>query len=306
MTLGIIALVRFIGLSLSLSGWRISLGELVFLILLSLFWYNGARTIAYNQFVPITGILILGSIWLVRHKQDAAAGFLLAFSQIRPDLAILLALFTAIWSLSRRRYQVTIGLLAGVIFLWVISFLLLPDWLLQWVRGLVGSSGRGDWYGSALSLVANSVPNLQRAISLFLHGLVVIYLAFQWLRLRSDEERPYLWVVIMTLALTTIAGFRVDSGNAILLLPALFLIFRISIDRWGLAGKVVAWLLIVIITVTSWLAVLPLFQGRTGAEPVSLFLVLPALTILGLFWIRWWVIRGTRLPFEVLRDRIGL
>jgi Glycosyltransferase family 87 len=305
MALGVIAMVVFVGLSLSLSDWRISVLELAVLIIFSLFWYNGARTFAYNQLVVIVGVFILGSIRLVQHKQDAGAGFLLAFAQIRPDLALLLAVFIAIWSLSRRRYQVIIGLLAGLSFLWVISFLLLPDWPLQWIRVLVGSSGRGDWYGSALSLVAFSIPTLKRAISIFLHGVVLVYLAIQWLRLRSNEERPYLWIVTMTLALTTLAGFRVDASNAIFLLPALFLIFKIWIDRWGLVGKIVAWFLMIVMAGSSWLAVLPLIRGTTGQEPVSLFLVLPTITILGLFWIRWWAIRGARLPYEVLRDRIG-
>lgn len=305
MSLGILALIGFVGISLSLTGWRVSFGELALLIFLSLFWYNGARTIALNQFIAISGFLLLGAVWLVQHKQDAGAGFLLAFSLIRPDLSLLLAVCIAIWSLSSRRFQVFFGLAAGTIFLWVISFLLLPDWPLQWVRVLVGTAGRGDWYGSALSLVASVIPGLKKAVSIFLHGVALVYLGLTWLRLRSDEERQFLWTVTMTLALTTLVGFRVDSANAILLLPAAFLIFRIWGERWGLAGRIVSWILIFVSVGTSWLGILPLVRQTKGVEPASLFLLLPVIIFLGLLWIRWWAIRPGRLPFEILRDRIG-
>jgi hypothetical protein len=55
----------------------------------------------------------------------------------------------------------------------------------------------------------------------------------------------------------------------------------------------------------SWLAVIPVISQKTNQEPVSLFLLLPVITLIGLFWVRWWATRAARLPFEVLRDRIG-
>jgi hypothetical protein len=305
MAVGILMVVVFVGLGLSISGWQLSPLELALVTIFSLFWYNGVRTIMLGQFVAITGVIVLGSIWLIQHKQDGGAGFLLAFALIRPDLTLILAIFTVIWSLSYRRYQVIVGLLAGMGFIGAISLLLMPAWSLQWLQILAGTTGRSDWYGSAISLVASMIPGLRPWLSIVLNGFVVIYMAVVWLRLHSGDDRPFLWASMLTLAITTLVGFRVDSTNAILLLPALFLIFRIWKERWGLPGQIASWLLLAAAAGFSWLGVIPVIGQKVGLEPASLFILLPFITLIGLFWVRWWAIRAARLPFEILRDRIG-
>jgi hypothetical protein len=258
-----------------------------------------------GQFVIMAGVILLGSIWLIQHKQDGGAGFLLAFALIRPDLSLILVIFTAIWSVSCRRYQVIVGLLAGMGFFGAISLLLVPAWPLQWLQTLAGTTGRGDWYGSALSLVASAVPNLKPWLSIVFNGIVVVYLAVVWFSLHLSDDRPFLWVAMLTLAFTTLVGFRVDAVSAMFLLPALFLVFRVWKERWGTPGQIAAWLILAMAAGFSWLAVIPVIGQKTNQEPVSLFLLLPVITLIGLFWVRWWATRAARLPFEVLRDRIG-
>jgi hypothetical protein len=149
------------------------------------------------------------------------------------------------------------------------------------------------------------IPGLKPWLSIVLNGFVLIYLAGVWLRLHSGDDRPFLWASMLTLALTTLVGFRVDSTNGILLLPALFLILRILKERWGLPGQIASWLILATAAGFSWLAVIPVISQKVGLEPTSLFFLLPVMTLIGLFWVRWWAMRAARLPFEILRDRIG-
>jgi hypothetical protein len=303
--LGIVAFIATIGLSLSFTGWKLSFVELALLILFSLFWYNGARIIVSGQMVVFLGLILMGALKLIQSKQDSGAGVLLAFSLVRPDLSLIVVVLVCIWSFMAHRRKVFLGFLAGTAFLVSVSLLLMPDWPLQWMRVLVNSTGRGDWYGSALSLVSRAIPGIQRPFSIFLNLAALLFLAIEWFGLRPVEDRSFVWASALALVMTTLIGFRVESVNAILLLPALFLIFRIWKERWGLPGQIMTWMCIFFASILSWIVILNSTALKFMPEPVGFLIVLPVITLIGLLWVRWWAVRAVRLPFEMLRDRIG-
>jgi hypothetical protein len=305
MALGVVGFIVTIGLSLSFTGWRLSFVELTLLILFSLFWYNGARIIVSGQFVVFLGLILLGALKLIQSKQDGGAGVLLAFSLVRPDLSLIVVILVCIWSFIAHRRKVFLGFLAGAAFLFSVSLLLMPDWPLQWVRVLANSTGRGDWYGSALSLVSNALPGIQRPLSIFLNVAALLFVLIEWISLRPIEDRSFVWASALALVMTTLMGFRVESVNAILLFPAFFLVFRIWKERWGLPGQVMTWVCILLASVLSWVVMVNSSVVKSMPEPASLLIVLPGITLIGLLWVRWWAVRAVRLPFEMLRDRIG-
>ena len=94
----------------------------------------------------------------------------------------------------------------------------------------------------------------------------------------------------MTLVVTNLIAFRTATTNYVVLLPVLCLIFRVFDERWGRLGKVVVVGLISGLVVGLWVLFLQTVTGNE--ESAAMYLPLPVVALLGLWWVRWWVIRA--------------
>jgi hypothetical protein len=103
MTLLEICLVIVTLLSLQISGWKLSAIGKGAILVFSLLWYPGARTLILGQFSGIDALLILGAIILVQRRRDVDAGLLLALSLAKPQMSILVVIFSFLWGLSAGR-----------------------------------------------------------------------------------------------------------------------------------------------------------------------------------------------------------
>jgi hypothetical protein len=305
LTLVEICYLLFIFVSLKISGWRISLLESGIVLLIFLLWYNGARSILTGQFIIIPILLMACGLLLVQHNQDVGAGFLLALSTTKPDISLLLVLYVVIWSLFTKRYRLFTSIVASLGFLFAISILLLPEWFLQWFRILVVSPGGKGLYQTALSLIGQSLPGIKTPLDIVLHAIAGVTIIFGWARSMKKDDKLFIWTAMLTLVITCFVGYRINAAYIIVLLPGLFLIFRVWQERWLLGGHIMSWLVIALILAASWGIYIVAIRG-SGVEPTIMYILPPFTVLLGLFWIRWWAVQSPRLPFEVLRDRYGL
>jgi hypothetical protein len=300
-----ICFIFFIIMSLKVAGWKVSLWQIGLVILIFLLWYNGARSVLLGQFIIIPILLMVGALWLIQHNQDVGAGFLLALSTAKPDISFLLVLYVTIWSLFTKRYRLFTSILVTTGFLFIISILLLPEWFLQWFRILVVLPADKDLYRTALSLVAQSLPGVKTPLNIVLHASAILFLLIGWVNSLKRDGKLFLWTALLTLVITTLIGYRIDAAYSLALLPALFFVFRVWQERWLSGGYLFSWISLVLILAASW-GIVILSIKNNGGEPTTLFILPPLTVLLGLYWIRWWVIQSPQLPFEVLRDRYGL
>jgi hypothetical protein len=76
-------------------------------------------------------------------------------------------------------------------------------------------------------------------------------------------------------------------------LPAVILVFSVMSQRWGLLGRLMAFLIGLGLLVGLWAAYL------AGLDSVFLFAYPLAMTLL-LYWVRWWATRPPRLWMDML------
>ena len=120
-------------------------------------------------------------------------------------------------------------------------------------------------------------------------GFYVLVARHEWSRHNADFRR--LGLCLRRLAHS---GFRTEMEHLAVLVIPLALIFAMVHDRWQTMGDSLTILLLVVVFLIPWAGYffgLPRFDGLARE---IMFLFLPLLTIIGLYWIRWWEIRPPR------------
>jgi hypothetical protein len=94
----------------------------------------------------------------------------------------------------------------------------------------------------------------------------------------------------MTLVISQWIGIQTDPGNFIILFPALILILSVWEKRWEDKGLLLTGISLAVLFFGLWLLFLVTIQR--SYQPVQnpiMFIPLPAVLLIGLYWIKWWV-----------------
>ncbi len=305
MTILEICLITLALVSIRLVGWRVSSGMMVALILFTVLWYHGLRTLILGQFAGLNALLIALALLFVIQKQDVPAGALLALATIKPNMVILLIPFLFLWAFSKRRYSLITGTLGTLAILMLGSLALLPDWPLQWIRVLVQYPQYTEYIGidSPLSYLGALMPGIRQTLNGVLHIGLGLYLLTEWVGAWGKDERHMLWVAALTMVVTNLVSFRTATTNYMMLLPALFLIFRVWEYRWKRWGRFLVYINLFTLLLGLW--ALFFFTVQGNLEAPIMYLPLPFFCLIGLWWVRWWAMRPDRLMFDDLAARLG-
>ena len=282
--------------------WRPGPGMTAAVMVFAIVWYYGSRAIILGQFAVLDAVLIASGLLALQRRRDVLGGILLALSSAKPQMAFLVIPFVLIWAAGSRRRAVMTSLVGGLLVLYGGATLLLPDWPILWARQLVDYP-RYTSIGSPVSvlfsgLAAGGTFNLVATAGL---GL---YLLSEWIRAARADDHHFQWTTDLTLVITNLIAFRTATTNYVVLLPALCLVFRVFDERWGRTGKAIIGLSMLGLAAGSWALFLATVAGNE--ESVLMYLPLPFLTLFGLWWVRWWVIRVSRLRPEGIGVKPGL
>ncbi|MEW6568838.1 MAG: glycosyltransferase 87 family protein [Chloroflexota bacterium] len=284
-------------LGLGLARWRPSVVVLAAMMLFSTLWYHAVRAVIVGQFAVIEALLLTGALLAIQRRRDIAAGLLLSLALSKPQVAFLLFPYAVVWSVSARRWWVV----ASTLFFstaWVGSALLLiPDWPILWLRQMVDYSGYTA-LGSPVSIAASVFPRASPAITVIVTGLLVVYLLVEWGLNLGADDRKFQWAAQLTLVITNLIALRTATTNYVVLVPALCLIVAVWQVRWRRQVKVLLLGMFLVLGVGVWALFLATVEGNV--ESALLYLPTPALTLIGLWWVRWWARRESRLPLEGL------
>lgn len=295
MTILEICLVVIGLIGLRLARWSPDRFTQAFIILFSILWYHGARSVIVGQFAVIEAVLIALALLAIQSELDEAAGIVLALTITKPQMSFLIIPFVLIWSIRARRLKIVGWFLGWTTVLIAGSLIALPSWPLGWLGQLLSYSSYTD-LGSPISILTNFLPGGGGTVNLILTGLLSLYLLWEWIMAAGKEDPWFQWTAALTIVITNLIAFRTATTNFVGMLPALLIIFKTWEDRWDKGGLIASLITLLGLSVGLWALFLGTVQGNV--EDAVMYLPLPILALIGLLWSRWWVVSSSRLPIR--------
>jgi hypothetical protein len=288
MTLLEICLPALTFIGIQLARWKPSRRMLLIIMIFSLVWYHGFRSVILGQFAVIEAVLIAGALLAIQRRRDGLAGVLLALSIAKPQMPILLIPFVLIWAIRSKRQAIVLWMLGSLAVLIGISLLLIPNWPLLWLQQMVDYPTYTA-NPTPVSIIAGILPNASSLIRYGLNALLALYMFWEWALAMGKGDRWFQWTAALTIVITNLLDIRTGTTNYVVMLPALCMIFWVWDERWSKKGNIAIVALLMLLLVGLWTLFLVTVDGNLESD--IMYLPLPILTLLGLWWSRWWIIR---------------
>ncbi len=276
-------------------------------------WYSFlvfslATVFSYHSVIPWMdgGLSIWAAFFLalalatLASNRNEVAGFFLALALVQPQMVILPVIFTLIWAVSKKRTVLVLWFFITLILLSVIALFLQPDWVIQYVR-LIYHFANNFPPGSPGVFFSSTYPGLGKQLGWMISGLAILVLLVEWVLAFRKDMRWFLWTACLTMVLSQWVGIPTTPGNFIQLIIPLALICALLVERWPRGGQWVGILLPIVLFAWEWaIYYLDLISAHPENQ-LNLIFPLPILSLLGLYWVRWWAAKPRRLLMEELR-----
>lgn len=296
----LLAIILIQLLAIKLTGWKPAWYLLMIFSLFTMF--------SYHVFIPWIdgGLSIWAALFLVlallaiHNNWNEVGGIFLALAAIQPQMVILVIIFTLIWAASQRKKILVLWFFITMIFISVIGILLVPNWVMQYIK-LIYNYPANFPSGNPEALFIDLWPGLGKQLGWVVTGLAGIVLGVEWWQARKRDFRWFLWTVCLTLALSQWIGIPTIPGNFTGLILPLILVSTMLTEHWPLGGKWVAVFMVMVLFIWEWaIFYLDIISFQVGMQ-LNLLIPLPLISIIGLYWVRWWAIKPRRLLIEELR-----
>lgn len=261
---------------------------------LSLLSFYGFHAVIDGDLGILSVLCLMLAVNAVRENEVELAGILLAFATIKYNITLLPILWILIWTLWNRRGGIAVWFLMVWTLLLLISFLFMPDWVIEFLRSVI-------YYYKYLSPVYFALfietwqPEIGGRIAWAFSGFFALVLLTEWILNAKRDERAFEWVF----ALTITAGFLIGLANVgknlhFLWIPVFYAVDK-ALLRWSSIGR---WISIGI--VAAFFFVPWIWAGVNGIlfEPISGWnFFFPFIVLLLLYWNRWWIIERIVRPY---------
>jgi hypothetical protein len=289
-------------IAVRLTSWKANRFLLGLTTLFSVLGVAGAWMVVNGSGTALVVLAMGGILVALDHHQDELAGVLFVLLLVKPEIGGLFILLLLWWAIDQRRGRILGGFLITLALFLVASFLLLPSWVVPFLRGalLHARYNPGITPGGIL---ASWWPVVGAKIGWLFTALGIVLLFLEWRAVRGKPFRHLLWTVSLTLTVAPLIGIPILPADLVILFLPLVLVLSIFLERWSFLGRLGAggvlqgvmflgmWLIAFLLPATILLDVLILW--------------LPLLLLLGLYWLRWWAIRPPRTWFESPIDSGG-
>jgi len=289
-----LALILMTFIAINLAGWKPPLWLQGVILLFSLIWYHAIRGIVNGNAVIFVALMLTGVFLLMRDGKDRPAGFLLAVTTIKPQLVVLLIPFIIVWSLYQKRWTMIkwfFGTLAALV---LVGILLIPDWILQNLWEILKYPAYNP-AGTLAAALSEWSPGLESQLKWGILIVLGTLLLYEWWTGRKGSFERFLWVALLTLTISQWIGIQTDPGNFIILFPAIILILATWDKRWNERGVLIVTSVLALLFFGLWILFIMTIQN--SYQPIQspvMFIPLPAISLLGLYWIKWWMITPAR------------
>lgn len=298
MTVLEIALIGMTLLCFQLMDWKPKIWVQASILLFSVIWYHGVRGVVNGNAVILIALALTAIFLMIKNQNDAPAGMLLALTTIKPHLVLLIIIWLMVWSFYQKRWQLIIWFGATIAGLVLFGIVLIPDWITQNVLEILRYPGYNP-AGTLAEALAEWLPGiatqLKWGIGTFFSGILL----FEWWRTRSMKFDGFLWTAMVTLVVGQWIGIQTDPGNFILLFPALFLILSLISKKFPLKEPIISGVFLSLLFVGLWLIfVITIEKTYQPVQGSIMFIPVPALCLLGLYWVRYWSTVPQKLLWE--------
>jgi hypothetical protein len=282
-----VCLVGALLLILDLLRWRPRPWLLAILIIWTLLAYYPSRGLILGQPGLVVYFLEILTLWALVKKRDTLAGVALALSTIKPQMGFLFVPFLLLWGLYSRRWRFVFGTIVSLGILLVVSFILQPSWLSDWLQQ-IGIYTDYTALGSPVWIVMQYYLGLSTIgewmINLAFYGLMI----WTWKELfsRPKSER-FLWTAAFTLTITHLVATRTATPHyVIFIFPFLFYLREIAQGNRRIGSYHVALILAVLLFI-PWLHAI--FTVQNKFEHPTVYLPVPFIMVI-LLWVtrHWW------------------
>jgi len=300
------ALLEIAMFGLVFFGFRLLRGQTPRIFIGLIFIASFTSYYAYQSFLEgspavLLGLAYGGILLSLKVGLDELAGAMIALSCFQWEMSGPFLLFVLLWAFWERRWRVFAGMLMLSFILLIISFFWYPGWLLPFLRAVWNSLRVG--YGfSSHEILSGLWPEFGNILAWVLTGVLLITLGYEWIETRNADFQRFLWAACLTLVGTPLLGIRMEMDLLVLLTMPIMLVVLVSRERWRKLGSGISILLLLLYFGVPWLI---RTQGVPQGFPLpvdeTLFLFWPLFTFIGLYWIRWWIIR----PPRTWMDQVG-
>ncbi len=297
-----VGLILLILASVSLNRWKLSPGMLAGLLIFSVLWYYSIRVLINANAAVLIALMIAGAFLAIRAGRDGLAGLLLAFSTIKPQMVAVLLAFMLLWAVSQRRWVLFWSILGNLVLLAALASLLLPNWIWQDMVQIVAypdytlPTTPGEMFTTWM-------PGVGKRMGQGLMVAMIVMLIFEWRAAWGKEFRWMLWTACLTITATHLIGIPTATENYTIMFPALIMVFAAWDEQWGALGRGLIFASYAgLLFGVWWLFLATLTRGAQPIQSSIMFFPLPVFLLIGLYWVRWWVLR----PEQPLLDRIRL
>lgn len=280
-------------LALQITGWKPKRLILIIYFQFAMLWYHGFRAVINGNAVIVVGLCIVGFLYALKTEKDHAAGIILALATIKPNIVILFVFFVLLWCVYQKRYRVIAWFFGSMLLLTLGGMLLIPDWIYQNLWEILkypdynppGSVGEvlGIWLPGLAPMVRWGIGA----------GLGLLWAVEIW-PARKGKFEWFVWAVCLTLLISQWIGIPTDPGNfAILFLPFVLILAQLE-KRWeGQAGFLVPAIMGATFFGLWILFIATLSYDYQPMQSSLLFFPFPLIVLIGLYWVRWWVVGGS-------------
>ncbi len=306
MTVLEIALIGLLAISISLSGWRISVLFWAVLLFFTLFWYFSASPLISGDVSILCSLFIALSLMSIRSGNDVFAGFFLSLASIKPQMVLVFGIFVLVWAAANGRWLLFWSPIGSLAVLVAATSLLLPNWwVVEELKQVIVYLGYSQG-GTPGAVIKYWLPGIGTQMGWVTTVLVMGTLLWEWRKAIRQDYNGFLWTACLTLVLSNFLGIRTSTQNFVAALPGLILVLAVWDERWGKIGRLLPAISLCILFLGIWAVFIN--SSRNGIiadlDPLIFFL-LPIFIATGLYWVRWWAVRPPRLPLEEFSARVG-
>ncbi len=286
------ALAGLVFVSMHLSRWRASWLSLPLVLLFGLAWQPGVISMLDGNFIILQSLLVFGTVRALEIDADELAGALAALGLVYIRVTGLALLLLAVWMVASGRYRILAGFLMTLTLLLAVSFLVYPGWFNEFFfRGIL--EWRSQVLPSTFRSLENWFPGVGIPLAQGLRAVAIVILFFEWQAVRGKGAHWLFWTMSLTAILTPWFGMGFSPAWTAFSLPAVILVFSVVGQRWGVLGRLAAFLLGLGLLAGLWAA------HFAGLDSTFLFAYPFAMTLL-LYWVRWWATRPPRLWMDMI------
>jgi len=211
--------------------WRPSSATTTALAVLTLGSFPILQGIKLQQLSLLVGGLIAGCVALLAGGNFLLAGVVLALATIKPQLVLLVAACLLLWATGNwsRRKNFVWGFVATLLILCGAAEYVLPGWLGQFREAIAAYRQYNGGAESVLEVLVS--PGWGRGLA----ALALLALSRVCWRLRRSpsDSTAFVWMLVLTLAVTVMVVPKAAPYNQVLLLPGILLVVQQGQVLWA-------------------------------------------------------------------------